>query len=596
MIRILAVGLLGAWLPCALAAADEAPKVGDTIETLHFKDIRYLPRTLDEVGEADYYVLYFMSNACPLARRYLPRIAEMEKEYLDKGVRFVGINVSPYETILEMAWHAIEFDVDFPFVKCMTGDVVKALGVTRTPEVAVLDKNMVLRYRGRVDDQYRLGGVRPEPSAEELRDALNALLAGEPVPQAETKPEGCAITLPSVPEPEFTVNYAEHIAPILQQHCVPCHMPGGGAPFALDTYRRVSGQAEMVKEVVEEERMPPWYAHPEFGEFENDRRLSDQEKLLIRQWVAHGRAEGDPELLPAPVERGESEWHIEPDKILTVRNPVAIPPTGFVPYQYLFLPHTFEHDTWIQGVEIKPSNTSVVHHANLVYTNDRFSFQTDSQFITGYVPGGVPSVLEHGRAIFIPEGAILALQVHYVTTGRPEMDQISVGLRFAKETVRKQMYYQMFQITRGLEIPPHARAQRFVSEAVMEYETTGIALFTHMHLRGRDMTFYAHYPDGTSEVLMSLPNYNFNWQLTYMYPPETKVIPAGTRLECIAHYDNSAFNPYNPDPDVTVTYGPQTVDEMFNGFYVYTRNDEDLNLRIDPNTGAALTEVAAKAE
>jgi thiol-disulfide isomerase/thioredoxin len=584
--------LVAVALLCAVSAQAEL-NIGDKAGTLLFKDIRYLPRTLQEVGEANYYVLFFMTNACPLARRYFPRVAELDQEYAEKGVKVVGVNVGPSETIMDMAWHGLEFDIHFPLLKDMDGETAKALGITRTPEVVILDKEMVLRYRGRVDDQYRLGGVRPEVSREDLKLALDELLAGKEVSEPETKSEGCSLTFPTVPEPETPVTFSEHIAPIMFNNCTSCHRDGGGAPFPLSTYEEVSGKARMIEEVVREGRMPPWYAHPQFGTFENAMRLSDEEKMQVRQWLAAGKPQGDPAKMPEAPKFVEGEWQIEPDLILTVANPVALPAEGYVPYKYLFLPHKFEHDTWVQGIEIKPSNRDVVHHANLIFTKNQYEFTKDSQFLTGYVPGGLPAVLDANRALLIPKGALLALQVHYVTTGRVEKDQISVGLRFAKERIQKRSYYTMFEVLRDLKIPPYARAHKVVDAHVMDEPTTGIALFSHMHLRGRDMTFYAHYPDGETEVLMSLPNYNFNWQLTYMYPPGEKQIPAGTKIECVAHYDNSPFNPYNPDPSKTIEHGPQTIDEMFNGFYVYTKDNEQLNLDVDPNTGAPLTEVAA---
>lgn len=568
-----------------------APRPGDQVENLTFKDIRYLPRTLDDLGKADAYVLFFFTNTCPLAQRYMPRVNTMYERYREHGVVFLGINAGPDDTILEVARHAIEYGAEYPLVKDMTGDCARALGVTRTPEVAVLDADRVLRYRGRIDDQYRLGGVRPEASRADLEAALDDVLGGDPVRVPETKPEGCVLTFPHVPEPEAPVSYAEHIAPIINANCVVCHRPGGGAPFALDNYRRVAARAGMIAEVVSEERMPPWYAHPEWGTFANDRRLRDEEKLAILQWVASGKRPGELEQAPDAPRFPDTDWQIEPDVIIEAGQEFELPATGFVPYQYVFLPYEFERDTWVQGIEVSNTNPAVLHHANLFFKPPEGRFDKDQHFLTGKVPGGRPAELGEHSAIRIPKGAVLGLQIHYVTTGKPETARILVGLRFAKEPVHKRVYYKILE-GKDFAIEPHASAHRVVSEDTLEADATVIALFSHMHLRGRGMDFVAHLPGGVSETLLSIPNFSFDWQLAYYVEPGTMKLPKGARLEAIAYYDNSAFNPYNPDPTATVRYGPQTVDEMMNGFIFYTRDDERLDLRVDPETGWELTEVA----
>jgi hypothetical protein len=201
-------------------------------------------------------------------------------------------------------------------------------------------------------------------------------------------------------------------------------------------------------------------------------------------------------------------------------------------------------------------------------------------------------VLEDGRALMIPKGSMLGLQVHYVTTGKEETDRISVGLRFAKEPVRKRVRYKIIG-DYGFRIPPGATAHRVSAREELECDATGVGMFSHMHLRGKDSTFFAHYPDGKSEILLSLPNYSFDWQLSYVWPPETRKFPKGTVIECRSHFDNSSFNPYNPDPTVTVRNGPQTHDEMMQGFFFYTDDAEELDLQIDPATGRVIKAATA---
>ena len=583
MMRSFLLVLLAATLA---SAGQAAPAIGDKVEKVEFKDIHYLTRSLDEVGTGKAYVLFFFTNTCPLAQRYMGRMNDIASEYAGKGVVFAGVNAGADDTIMAVAQHGLDYDVGFPLVKDMTGHCAAALGITRTPEVAVLDGDHVLRYRGRIDDQYRLGGVRPTVSREDLKLALDSVLAGTEVEVTETTAEGCSLTFSTVPEPESPVTYAQHIAPIINQHCMTCHREGGGAPFALDTFKRVSARADMIAEVVGEERMPPWYAHPEFANYANNRMLTDEEKLQIAQWVATGKSAGDLDKAPAPPEFRDSEWAFEPDLVLKASGHTSIPPTGFVAYKYVMLPHRFEEDTWVQAIQIRNEVPEVLHHANLVFRPERGEFSSSRHFLTGRVPGGQPAILPEGTAMLIPKGAVLALQIHYVTVGRPERDQVSVGIQFAKAPVKKRIYYKLLE-DNSFEIPPGAPAFPVSDDAELEDDAEVIGTFSHMHLRGRDMTIFAHLPDGETETIMSLPNYNFDWQIAYYVERGSMILPKGTRVEAVAHYDNSAFNPYNPDPTVTVSKGDQTVDEMMNGFVFYTRVNETLDVKVDPNTGYA---------
>ncbi len=234
-------------------------------------------------------------------------------------------------------------------------------------------------------------------------------------------------------------------------------------------------------------------------------------------------------------------------------------------------------------MQILPDVPRAVHHANLAYVKIGESFK-ESNFITGVVPGGEPMTLDAGVAFRIPKGSLLALQIHYVTTGKPEKVTVSVGLKFAGGKVNQQLRHMLFVDTR-YAIPPGAPAFPVRVERTLDHDAIGIGLFSHMHVRGKAMSFTAHTPDGKTEPLLVIPNFNFEWQIPYRWQPGKKLLPKGTRLECVALYDNSRFNPYNPDPAKTVRDGPQTYQEMMNGFLFYIAADEKLNLDIDAKTG-----------
>lgn len=558
--------------------------VGSTVGKLTFKDIRFVRRTLDDFGQPKAFVIAFLTTECPLVQRYLPRLKELSRQYRDREVQFIAVNIGEDDSIKQIAYQAMERGVEFPFVKDFDGSCAKALGATRTPEVVVLDATKGIRYRGRIDDQYRTGGVKSAPDRQDLREALDDVLAGREVKVAETVVDGCAITFPEF-HPDDSWTYAKDIAPLMNKHCVECHRPGTAAPFVLTSFEKVSAKAKAIAEVVEEERMPPWFAHPDFGTFINRRGLTSQERQTILQWARGGRAPGDLSAAPPPPEFPDEKWLIgEPDLVVTAARPVTLPAQGDIAYHYVILPHLFLRDTWVQGIQIMPGNPRVVHHANLAHVSLLEGFDENRNFLTGIVPGGIPVKLDSGCAMLIPKGAGLALQIHYVTTGKEETDQISVGLRFAREPVHKRVRYKIVGDYK-FRIPPGAPAHEVKSQKTLEADATGLGLFSHMHLRGKDSTFVAHYPDGRDETLLSLPNYSFDWQVSYVWPRGTQKFPAGTKIECRSHFDNSRFNPFNPNPAATVRNGPQTHDEMMQGFFFYTVDSEDLNLTIDPKTG-----------
>ncbi len=588
---------LAPWYGSAPATAGDASTVaiGSQIEDFQFKDIRFLSRPLSDLGKKNAYVVVFTTLDCPIVQRYLPRLKELDEQYRDRGVQFVAINVGPGDSLIEAAYQAVKVDTGIVVGKDFDGEAVRALGVTRTPEAVVLDGDRKLRYRGRINSQYRLGGVRPDAGREDLQEAIEDVLAGREVSVPETPVDGCQITFDQLPEPATPVTFAEHVATILQKHCQECHRPGTTAPFSLISYTDAVDHAEMIAEVVREQRMPPLYSSREHGHFINRRELSADERNLVLNWVRGGRAMGDESKLPEPVKFPEEKWRIgTPDLTIAMAKPIKLPADGYVNYQYAFLPHDFKHDTWVEGIEILPSNIRAVHHCNLAYLTPGGGYN-DAKFITGYVPGGDAMVLDKGEGFMIPKGAVLVLQLHYITTGEATSDQTSVGLRFCKGRVNRQIKHfqvndQKFAITPG---DPH---HRVAAEQTFERAATGIGVFSHMHLRGKDMTYRVHYPNGESETLLVVPNYNFDWQLSYRWAPAQQKFPAGTRIEVVAHFDNSPFNPFNPDPTATVKNGPQTFNEMMYGFVFFTEDDENLQLDIDPSTGHVVGGAAADAD
>ncbi|MFM7056070.1 MAG: redoxin family protein [Planctomycetota bacterium] len=594
LLPVRSVCLLTVCLCCLLQPlpADDGTRlaIGKPVPQLRFRDIRGLNRQLQDFGEARAVVLTFTSTTCPLVRRSFPKLVELYRQYRGQNVVFAAVNVGAQDTIRGMASQAIELDVPFYFVRDVDGSVVRALGVSRTPEVVILDADGVLRYRGRIDDQLRPGGARPAASRADLQLALEEVLAGKPVTVPETPVDGCAITPPAPlkppTDPAAVPTWSGGIGRLIHHRCARCHRAGDAAPFALLTYEDTAAQRQMIAEVVETESMPPWYAAPQHGEFQNNDALTPAEKTQILTWIAADCPPGDPAAAPAPPTDSAPEWRIgTPDVVITMLEQHEIPATGFVPYRYTLLPYVFFGETWVEAFEIRPLNRAVVHHCNMAWvTKDGAGEQT---FITGYVPGGQPMDMgrfDNGTAFRIPGGAGLGLQIHYTTTGKPERCRIQVGLRFPKTPVRRQLRHFLLD-PRGWRIPPYEPAFAVQSKHVLDRDITLMGMFTHMHVRGRDMTFYATPPGGSPETLLQIPNFNFEWQLGYEIAAGKKRLPAGTEMTAIAHFDNSLFNPWNPDPADEVRYGPQTIHEMFNGYVFFVDQHEELSIETDPRTG-----------
>lgn len=559
---------------------------GTVIRDFQFTDIRALNRSLSDLGEQDAYVFVFSTSDCPLVRRYLPRLNELHQQFRTSKVAFVLMNVGAGDSLRDIAAQAIEFESPWIFVRDFDQNSVKTLGVSRTPEAVVLDRQHRICYRGRIDDQHRVGGSRPQPTRHDLQLAIEEVLANKPVTVPETTADGCLITEPPKLILDDNVTWSTGIANIVYKHCANCHVDGQATPFALTSYDNVVDHAAMIAEVVRNETMPPWYATKGHGEFQNDASLTPTEKRQLLAWLTNGRPAGNLAEAPSAPEANTNPWRIgEPDLVITMLEEHAIPANGIVPYRYTVLPYLFLNETWVEAFEIRPENKSVVHHCNMAYvTGDGAGEET---FITGYVPGGQPMDLgrfEHNVAFRIPAGSGLGLQIHYTTTGKEETNRIQVGLRFPRQTVKKEVRHFLLD-PRRWTIPPFDPAYKVSASHTLDRDATILGLFTHMHVRGRDMTYSAIVEGQKPETLLQIPNFNFEWQLGYEIQAGKKQLAKGTRIQAVAHFDNSTFNPYNPDPTVPVKYGLQTADEMFNGFVFYTDSNEQLAVEVDPKTG-----------
>jgi AhpC/TSA family protein len=583
-------------------------KIGDKLAPCKFTDIRFLPRTLsDFVSDKDpthkrAFVLVFTNTTCPIVQRYLPKLKQLDDKFSKQGIQFLAVDAGTDDSILEIATQAVEHDMPFPFVKDLDGTCTAACAVDRTATAVLLDADFRIRYRGRIDNSIHLGGATPGETHSELNDAIEALLSNKEIATTETPVEGCLITTNPPTKQTGNISYSEQIAPIVEKNCTCCHRPGTSAPFSLTSYDEVAANASMIAEVVDQRRMPPWYASPDFGKFTNDRTMPAADRKMLVAWSREGAANDS--LAPQSAtsstrSNSESEsahgrsdiwagkkWLLgEPDIVFEAPMTYDVPAEGYVDYKYTLLPTIFLHDTYIQAAEVQPSNPRVVHHSNLGYmpigTKESYG-----RLITGYVPGVGPMELDHNVASKIPAGSVLGLQIHLTTTGKPEKTKLRVGFRYPRYQVDKELRYLELK-NQKFAIPPFAARYPVAAEKTLQDDVTLYGFFSHMHVRGQDATYRAYPPAGDPITLLMIPNYSFDWQTPYHLPYGQVKFPAGTKYECVAHFDNTMFNPYNPDPSATVRDGQQTYQEMMYGYVFYTKDAEHLDLKIDPQNGRA---------
>jgi peroxiredoxin len=521
---------------------------------------------LDEFADKPVVVLAFLGTECPLAKLYGPRLNALHRQYSERGVVFLGINSNKQDSLTELNAYVHRFEIEFPMLKDVGNRLADALQATRTPEVFVFDSARDLRYHGRIDDQYGVGYARGTAEQSDLKIAIDELLAGKPVSTPETKAIGCIIGRVKQVAASGEVTYSKDIAPILNARCVQCHREGEIGPFTLTSYDDVPGWEETILEVIEDNRMPPWNANPDYGHFANDARLSQEEVLALRTWIANGMPEGDPGDLP-PAPSFIEGWRIpEPDQVFAMRDlPFDVPAEGVVDYQRFIVDPGWTEDKYVFAAEARPQNRSVVHHI-LVYIIPPGSRGMNLRHVlVGYAPGSLPVHYEDGLAIKVPAGSRFVFEMHYTPNGIEQSDLSYAGVCFIdKEKVTRIVEGQM-AITQNFRIPPYDPGYEVTAQYRSRKDELLLSMTPHMHVRGKSFRYEAFYPDGEQEILLDVPNYDFNWQLKYILQ-QPKKLPEGTRILCTAVYDNSEKNLVNPDPSRSVTWGDQSWEEMMIGF------------------------------
>lgn len=519
--------------------------------------------------ELDYYlkipgvkgvVIFIQGNGCPLVQKRILELSRLKEEFEKKGILFCMLNANRQDERAEILAEAETFGIEMPILIDEAQIVARSLGVERTAEaylISAAGKKIV--YRGALDDRLSYQAEKPAAEKHYLKDALNALLAGREIDPAFTEAPGCKITFPKFPEP---LTYTKDIAPILAKNCLSCHTKGGLGPFSMASYRKVAGWSDMIAEVIMTKQMPPWHADPNIGEFSNDCSLSPAEAHKITTWVAAGspRGEGPDPLLDVKPEI--PEWHLgEPDEVITL--PLQkIAAEGVFDYRYVTIDSPFDRDVWLTATEVRPGNTRVLHHVIVTsHPGDRAKNRRSEQWITGYAPGTQGNLYPEGSSVHLKKGHKLRFQLHYTASGKEETDETRIGFLVSDKPTAK-IFRTMVVANSKFKIPPGNREYGISRTIPIRKSVTLYALNPHMHFRGKFMNFEAKFPDGRREILLSVPNYNFNWQRTYLLEDPLK-IPAGSEITITNAWDNSDLNPFNPDPKKAVGWGEQSFDEMF---------------------------------
>lgn len=554
--------------------------VGRYVADVKFTDIDGRAQRLKDLADGKALVVAMTSTSCPISKKYLPTLAEIARQRGPAGVKFLLVNPVSSDRLEDMRDARKACGVDVIYAFDPDNVLARAIGAASTADVVVLDPSRTIVYHGAVDDQYGFGYSIDAPRQRYLHDALDAILADKAPAVAATEAPGCVLDFDPAALSPTAPTYHARVSRIVQQKCVECHREGGVAPFRLDRYEDVVAHAAMIKQVVERGAMPPWFAASPGKEvaspWSNDRSLSAGEKKDLLAWLQGGRPAGDPADAPRPREYADG-WLIgKPDAIFQFAQPVQVKATGTMPYQNVTVETKLEQDQWVQAIEVRPGDPSVVHHV-LVFVSvageaegGRRDDAADerSGYWGIYVPGNSTLVYPEGMAKRIPKGARLRFQMHYTPNGKATEDATRIGLVYAKTPPKHEVKVAGI-VNLRLNIPAGADNHEEVASLRVPTDVQILAFLPHMHLRGKAAKYDLVSADGAkTTTLLDVPRYDFNWQLLYRFA-EPLPVSRGETLRFTAWYDNSTNNPANPDATKTVRWGPQTYDEMHLGYVEY---------------------------
>lgn len=559
--------------------AQEGPR---RIPDLFFVNTEGISQKLSALSPFEALVLITRDIQCPICKKYGQTIAQLEKQYSAQKVIFLYLYTNATDTKEAIQAERASFGFLGQAIQDTEKQFQKTLQIQTTTEVFVLDAALTLCYRGAVDDQYGIGFSKEAPKSRYLEDVLRKVLQHRPVTIAQTQAPGCFLeAIPQTETTASTVTYHNQISRIIQKNCTVCHREGGAGPFALESYAQTVSRKGMIRFVLEEGIMPPWFTNT-VGPWQNDRRLSEADKKHLLEWIQAGCPEGDPKEAPIPYV-WEDGWTIgKPDLILKMPKIFSVPAQGTVDYQYFYVQNPLKETKWIQAMEIRSSAPQVVHHVLILLEEPRQPFESNKEFqrrfeggIQSYFAAAIPGQnitwYEEQFAKELPPNAWLKFQLHYTPNGQIAKDQTEIGFVF-RQTPPQHVVETSSAFTTKFEIPPyHAH---YPVKGIYRFKKDGylVSFAPHAHLRGKAFRYELFFPNKTSKMLLDIPHYDFNWQLRYQLKEPVKV-PKGSVLQVTGWFDNSEKNPANPNPKMPVYFGEQTWEEMMIGYFEwYTQN------------------------
>jgi peroxiredoxin len=562
-----------------VATSAWAIKVADRVDNFRLFDHTGGSHELYYYDDAKAVVFLVQGNGCPIVRNAMPRFNELRNEYADKGVQFFLLNSNLQDTRESIATEVEKYAYEIPVLVDDTQLIGESMDLVRTGEVFVLDpKTWTVAYQGALDDRLNYENQKQEAQNHYLKDAIDSMIEGETIQVASTNPLGCLINFPEQQQlakaKHAEISYSEDIAPILLDNCVTCHREDGLGPWAMTDYNMVRGFSLMIREVLRTKRMPPWHADPTVGHWSNDLSLTQEEITTLVHWIEAGAPRGEGEDLLATNDTHYFDWDAQdklgaPDYVIDIPA-MEIPATGVVDYQYHTVENSIGKDVWVKAAEILPGDRAVLHHVITMFGNEITEGEYKGRFkpsggLRGYAPGLNNDGFPEDTGVMLPANTKFQFQMHYTPVGRATVDESKMGV-WVHDAPPTHKMISMFVANTKIKIPAGAKNHRETVERKIPKDAYLYSLMPHAHFRGKSAEFRAVYPDGSSELLLSVPNYDFNWQTTYEFS-EPKFIPAGTKLVQANWWDNSGQNPANPDPSIDVSWGEQSWEEMLFGAF-----------------------------
>lgn len=564
--------LLALWLIVALySQASQATLRADNFVLIDHKGKAH---ELYYHRDSNAVVIVAQGNGCQIVRSNLEDLRKLRDDYADQDVEVLMLNANLQDTRSTIAAEAEEWGADFPILKDRTQIIAKSLKLSRTGEVLVINpKTWEVVYRGPLSDRVDYERQKDKANKHYVRDALDALIAGNDVTLKQVNSPGCIINYEKVDG--ATISYTDTIAPILKENCVACHIQGGIAPWAMSEYSFVKGFAPMIREVVRTKRMPPWHADPEIGHWRNEVGMSDSDTQTLIAWIEAGAPRGKGQDPLKQVAALENKWTLgEPDLIIDIPA-FEVPANGIVDYQFPHVANPYDKDVWVVAAEVIPGDPKAVHHILAGSSENPVKGRLSEifeNFIITYAPGNEASKMPAGTGVFVPKGGVYQFQMHYTPYGKKTIDKSRIGLHFS-DKAPDNFYREQVIVNFELAIPAEAEEHQEKAYFLFDKDADIHALFPHSHYRGVSSTFELEYPDGKVETILSVPNYDFNWQRTYQLT-EPKRVPAGSKVVHKTIYNNSSKNRGNPAPQETVYWGLQSEQEMLYGSVGYSWVDE----------------------